>query len=105
HPGIAYLLDIIQGKKRSYNTLAGNQTALQCLNHPRYISAHGALPMAARFTRTTDARWSGESWPSEVPSSRDPAVTGFLLEADFMKFRGRGFIQTTGRANYIALIE
>jgi hypothetical protein len=105
HPGIAYLFDRIQGTKRSYNTLAGNQTALQCFNNDAYIAAHRNLAGSDRFARTTDIRWSGEAWPPDVPSSRDPSVTGFLQEADFMKFRGRGFIQTTGRANYAGLVE
>ena len=105
HPGIAYLFDKIPGKKRSYNTLTGNQTAFQCFNNESYISAHGTLAGSAEFAHTTDARWEGETWPPEVSTSPNPAVTGFLQEADFMKFRGRGFIQTTGRANYAALVS
>jgi hypothetical protein len=105
HPGLAYLFDKIEGLKRSYNTLSGNRTAFECFNNAQYIAAHGGQAGANTFARTTDARWSGEVWPSDVPATRDPAVTGFLMEADFMKFRGRGFIQTTGRANYLPLID
>ena len=104
HPGMAYLFDAIQNLKRSYNTLPGNKTALQCFNDASYIAAHGALPLAEKLTRSTDARWSGETWPSEFDTNQDPAVSGFITEADFMKFRGRGFIQTTGRSNYLPLI-
>jgi hypothetical protein len=105
HPGLAYLFDRIEGMKRSYNTLPGNQTALACFNDEGYISVHGALAGATELARTSDARWSGEVWPEGVSTSSDPAVSGFLMEADFMKFRGRGFIQTTGRANYASLID
>jgi hypothetical protein len=104
HPGMAYLFEAIQNLKCSYNTLPGNKTALQCFNDASYIAAHGALPPANRLTRSTDARWSGETWPSGFDTNQDPLVSGFITEADFMKFRGRGFIQTTGRSNYLPLI-
>ena len=104
HPGMAYLFDKIGGLKRSYNTLAGNMNARICFNDPGYIAAHGALPFN-QLKRTTDARWAGEVWPAGTPTDPTPALTGFISQADFMKFRGRGFIQTTGRENYLPLIQ
>lgn len=105
HPGLAYLFDKIDGLKRSYNTLSGNKTAFDCFNNAQFIAAHSARAGASSLARTLDHRWAGEVWPADAPTSSDPAVTGFLREADFMKFRGRGFIQTTGRANYLSLIS
>jgi hypothetical protein len=104
HLGMAYLFDKLEGLKRSYNTLPGNKTALQCFNDEIYIAAHGHAPLADRLKRTTDSRWSGEVWPSDFDTNSDVAKSGFIAEADFMKFRGRGFIQTTGRSNYLPLI-
>jgi len=104
HPGLAYLFDKIDSLKRSYNTLDGNRTAFQCFNNEQYIVAHSARAGASTFARTIDARWSGDAWPSDLPPDANPEVVGFIMEADFMKFRGRGFIQTTGRANYAHLI-
>src|SRR5258708_26038964 len=49
---------------------------------------------------------SGEPYPGpDLPTGPSPSVTGYILEAGFMKFRGRGFIQTTGRYNSARLID
>jgi len=105
-PGLSYLFDAIPSLKRSYNTLSGNKRAFDCFNSASYNAAHGAKPLAARAMNTTDARWSGETYPrSDFSTDPTPGVTGYILEADFMKFRGRGFIQTTGRSNYARLID
>jgi hypothetical protein len=105
-PGLSYLFDAIPSLKRSYNTLSGNKTALGCFNSAAYNAAHGAKALANRAINTTDARWGGEIYPRpDFPTDPTPGVTGYILEADFMKFRGRGFIQTTGRSNYARLID
>jgi hypothetical protein len=105
-PGLSYAFNAIPNLKRSYNTLAGNKRAFDCFNSVAYNQAHGAKPLAKRAMKTSDARWSGETYPRpDFPTDVTPNVTGYILEADFMKFRGRGFIQTTGRANYSPLIR
>jgi hypothetical protein len=104
-PGLSYLFDAIPSLKRSYNTLSGNKNAFDCFNSAAYNSAHGAKTLAARALNTTDVRWRGETYPRpDFPTDPTPDVTGYILEADFMKFRGRGFIQTTGRSNYSLLV-
>lgn len=104
-PGLTYLFDAIPNLKRSYNTLAGNQTAQQCFHSAAFNTAHGAKVLGAQLRGTTDIRWAGTAYPRDVPFDSGGNLTGYVREADFMKFRGRGFIQTTGRANYAKIIQ
>lgn len=104
-PGLTYLYDAIPNLKRSYNTLAGNKTAQQCFRSAAFNAAHGAKEPAARLRDTSDARWNGAVYPRAGFPTAANAAAGYIMEADFMKFRGRGFIQTTGRANYAKIIQ
>lgn len=112
YPGISYLFDSIPGKKRSYNTLSGNKNSFSLFNDPIYKKAHSNEPFSS-LKDTTDTRWSSETFPrgfsSPQPLNNEVSPSGktntFLTNADFMKFRGRGFIQTTGRANYLQFIN
>jgi hypothetical protein len=105
-PELTYLFDAIPGVKKSYNTLPDNKTAQACFNNPAFNAAHAAKPLGAQLANTTDARWAGPAYPrATVPFANNPAITGYVMEADFMKFRGRGFIQTTTRTNYVKIIQ
>lgn len=111
HPGIAYAFDRISGLKASYNTLNQNISAFKLFNDSDYISAHGNKPLANILKNTTDTRWDGESMPTgfsgnvSKETSSSGSTNGFLYEADFMKFRGRGFVQSTGRGKYRELVK
>lgn len=110
HVGIAYAFDKISGIKRSYNVLKTNKTAFDNFNDPLFIQVHGNLPFASKYKNTTDTAWQGESFPPggnspEAGKNTNGGDISFLTEADFHKFRGRGFIQTTGREVYKPLIS
>jgi len=106
-PGIAYAFNAIPAiPKVSYNT-GQNKTAHTLFGDPDYRAAHGHRALADRFPNPDqiDPVWKGEVWPAGFPTKPEDAVCGFLLEADFFKFRGRGLIQTTWRPRYVELIE
>lgn len=107
NPGLAYPFNNIAGVKRSYNLGQGNKPAGELFfDNPGFWEAHSHLPAASLVRARPDYRnlWNGALYPQHVfPTSLDPSQTGFIQQADFFKFRGRGFIQVTWRANYKAI--
>lgn len=107
-PGLAYPFDKIAGLKRSYNLGPGNKLAGQLFfDDPHFWEAHSQLPGASLVRSRPNAKelWNGMAYPQQLfPTSLDPGLTGFIQQADFFKFRGRGFIQVTWRANYRLIV-
>ena len=71
-------------------------------NSDIYLDAHGSL-QPKELQRTTDPGWKARVWSASWPkdwTKEDYASNGFIMNADFYKYRGRGLIQTTFRANY-----
>lgn len=114
HRGLAYAFDEIvwpkrgggTTRKRSYNTLSGNIPAGRLFADPAYVRAHRSLGMGDRLngadgTDGIDPRWNGTRYPEDRYSvDENLAANGFIMQADFYKFRGRGPIQVTGRGGY-----
>lgn len=109
HPGLAYAFDKIVNVKASYNTLSGNRRAGALFNDADYIRAHGTLGGAQRLTNKGNefgGAWNSEFYPqAEFSTAEDLAQNGFIMQADFYKFRGRGVIQTTSREAYLAVVK
>lgn len=112
HPGVAYLFDSFvvgspghQFRKASYN-VSPNIKAGDLFNNDDFNAAHGARALASTLRGSHSPVWQGQTFPQgTVSTSGNPTVTGYLLQADFFKFRGRGLIQTTWRNHYAALVQ
>jgi hypothetical protein len=108
YPGLVYAFEHVQGMKASYNSEPGNKLAGDLFfKDADFWAAHGHLPAADLVRSRPDLQpaWDQIVYPKEFPTSLDPSKTGFIQQADFFKFRGRGFLQTTWRANYKPLVE
>lgn len=93
-----------KGKKASYNRLKGNKTAYDLFRDINFMSVPSRLSMI-KPKNINDPAWKGMKYPSNELvggyNSKDNYKVGLISECDFYKFRGRGLIQLTGRANYI----
>jgi hypothetical protein len=108
HGGLAYAFDRIPAHKLSYNDNPQNRDALSLFKDSVFVAAHGGRAGVAQILKRPgglDARWAGNLWPSDVQANVDVNVNGFVMQADFYKFRGRGIIQTTWRTDYKYLIK
>lgn len=91
-----------------------NKTAAWLFSNETFQSAHSALAFFDEVTAETeeevDAAWKTASYPAKTKDNPsgfpvDPAEGGIICQADFFKFRGRGFIQHTHRSVYKTIIE
>ena len=99
HPGLSYAFDSI-GSKSSYNTSNGNKTAYDSLNNVHFINKfNSSFYYNKNLLRTEDKVWKGTDMP-KIPGYVKLDEKNVLAHTDFNKFRGRGFIQITGRAAY-----
>jgi hypothetical protein len=96
---------------RGYNVQENlNWTAQKCFNDASYRAAHEKNPDGTKKKYATELagvagdEWKTTTYPANFSTDPSPAESGYIREADFYKFRGRGVIQITHRSAYRALI-
>ncbi len=109
YPGLAYAFCSIPGIKTSYNAGQGNKPAGDLFfADDDFWAAHQSRPAAdlVRAIPNLRQQWNSVIYPQNLfPTTLDPGHSGFIQQADFYKFRGRGFIQITWRSNYRSIVQ
>lgn len=107
HPLMAYAYDKIPNLKHSYNTLDGNKKVSDSLVDPHFQQAFKNYKINKELlgNKTVSSAWAGEQMPKDKKDYYVPHEQNILTHADFYKFRGRGYIQHTGRPVYRQIIK
>ena len=108
HMGLAYPFNAIEKVKVSYNSSPNNKLAGELFfDDELFWNTHRTLACGSSVRAREDlkAAWNGTVYPAELPGSLVPGETAFIQQADFYKFRGRGFIQMTWRSNYKGVVN
>lgn len=102
---LPYMFNANSSGKKSYNASSANESAYNLFNNSTFLESHKDLDRYAYVNNTGrfNTVWDGDVYPNGMPTN--PEYAGIIAEADFYKFRGRGLIQTTFRANYKYIIE
>lgn len=96
--------------KASYNSsnTLGNIDALTLFKSETFLNVPERLNMV-KPKNINNKQWSGIVYPDNENVGGylpiDNYKVGLISECDFYKFRGRGYIQTTGRGNYKKFFE
>ncbi len=94
----------------AYNTQNFNKTAFKVFNSDEYNSKFDNQPFAALLKDTSDTSWETNVFPvgfsgGDVEKEISVTNNGYITNADFYKFRRRGYTPMIGREEYLNIIN